>query len=463
MPDFFSAFAASAPGTTGGLTIAQKAGAVPRPGVLGMQHTSGSSLDNFTADTDAGFTLAELECGWDSAENGGQGDFSTGYLSGQAAIAAELKAAGYQVAVSAGIFNPPAWINTLPNWQYLDQEGNGSGTPNFAFNPEVRSAAASYISQLTSAMSSAGVDVDYYRVGISPSGETYLPATVPPTYPDSLPISTGTGSWWAFDALAQSAGGSGLPSGVGACPMIGWVPGNCSYSGGSVNPAMAASWWNWYQGAVNNAHRWEIAAHQAGGWNGCIMLVTPGRGLSPAVLDSRLANLLGPSTLGGTSTDFTANIAAYRPSLLSTEATPANTVLDISSVYNGDGGSVPTGYGGNTGDQNGANNCTGPGDAALPLTSSSVPCADPCYSNWSSVRWLAYLAKQNGLLILGESVGGNGGASQVAGCMNQAQQCGLYALMWAHDQSMAAGGSNATPAEVVAAFNAAWPASGPIA
>ena len=73
------------------------------------------------------------------------------------------------------------------------------------------------------------------------------------------------------------------------------------------------------------------------------------------------------------------------------------------------------------------------------------------------VRWLAYLARQNGLLTLGESVGGNGGASQVAGCMNQARRCGLYALMWAHDQSMAAGGSNATPAEVVAGFNAAWP------
>jgi len=169
----------------GGLTIAQKAAAVARPGVLGTHQTRDSTLVNFTANTNAGFTLAEIECGWDSAENGGQGDFSAGYLSGQAAIAAELKAAGYQVAVSAGIFNPPTWINTLPNWQYLDQEGNGSGTPNFAFNPAVRSAAAAYISQLTAAMSSAGVDVDYYRVGISPSGETYLPATVPPTYPDS--------------------------------------------------------------------------------------------------------------------------------------------------------------------------------------------------------------------------------------------------------------------------------------
>lgn len=452
----FTAFAQSGAGIASGLTIAQKAAAVPRPGVLGMAQTAGSTLLNFTADTNAGFTLAEIECGWGSAENGGQGNFSSGYLSGQASIAAELKAAGYQVAVSAGIFDPPTWINTLPNWQHIDQGGHGSGTPNFAFSPAVRSAAAAYITQLTSAMTAAGVDVDYYRMGISPSGETHLP--------DTLPITSGTGSWWAFDALAQAAGGTGLPPGVGANPLIGWTPGNSTYSGGSVNSTMAGNWWDWYMGAASNAHQWEIAAHQAGGWNGCIMLCTPGRGCSPAVLNSRIANLLGPSTLGGTSTDFTANIAAYWPTLLSTVADPANTVLDISSVFNADGGTVPSGFGGNTGDQTGVNNCTGPGDSALPLTATSGGCADPYHSQWSGVRWLAYLAGQNGLLTCGESVGDDGShtwglQSQVAGCMNQAQQCGLYALMWANDTTMNPGGGShpyATAANVVTGFNAVY-------
>jgi hypothetical protein len=430
----FTAFAGSGFGV-GAQTTAQKAAAVPRAGLLGIQTSGGTTIEHLAADTAAGMTLAELDLGWDSASTG-DNTFSSGYLSDAANVVGQLQSAGYQVAVSAGIFNYPSWLNGYANWQYVDQGSNGSGSPNFAFNPTVRSKAAAYISALQAAMASAGVTPDYYRVGVAPDGEMYLP--------DSLPITSGTGSWWAFDALAQASGGTGLPAGVGACPMRGWTPGQSTWEGSPVTVAMATSWWDWYMGAVNNAHQWEIAAHQATGWGGCLMLVIPGQGESPALLNNRLGNLLGPSTIFPT--DFEANIAAYWPSTIAACANPANTVVDISSVGDGSGNST----GG------GVNNASEAGDQSVPLTGGSGS-ADPYYSGWSSVRWIAYLAGQHGVLTLGESVGGDGTASNVAPVMTQARGCGLYALMWANDISMAAGGSNATPAEVVAGFKAAWP------
>jgi hypothetical protein len=460
---FFNAWTASAPGMASSLTIAQQGASVNRVGVLAAQTT------HFTPDNSAGFTIAEVECGWDSYEPT-FGSPSPSYLSGQAAIALEYQNAGWQVAVSAGIFNPPSWLASQygANWQMTDQYGGVSGTPNFTFNPAIRAAAASYISALQAAMITAGVDVTYYRVGIAPSGECYLPYPGNGS-PGTAPSSPSTaGSFWAFDSLAQAAAGAGLPSGIGACPLIDWEPGASSYGGGSVNSTMATSWWDWYMGAVNNAHQWEIAAHRAGAWNGCVMLVVPGQGLSPAVLANRQGNLLGPCTLaGGFDTDPNANQAAYWPSLLAAVPSASNTVLDISSVYDGSGGAVPSGFGGNTGDQTGVNNCTGPGDAALPLTSASDPCADPYYSNWSSVRWFAYLAAVNGgIKCLGENVGDTGSytnsqATQVAGVMEQAQACGLYALMWASEVTLETADTGtphgyATSAEVAAGFNTAY-------
>lgn len=447
----FTAFSASSRGV-GAQTIAQQAAAVPRAGVLGIGYI-GSSVTNLAADTAAGFTLAEVDLEWSSASTG-DNTFSSSYLSDAAMVVSTLKSAGYQVAVSAGIFNFPSWLSTYANWQYLDQLGNaGAGWANFVFNPTIRSKAAAYISALQSAMTAAGVVPDYYRVGLGEFGETYLPATLPiPVGSSSSPA----GSFWAFDALAQAAGGAGLPAGIGACPLIGWVPGHTTYSGGAVTSAMATNWWDWYMGAVNNAHQWEIAAHQANGWNGCIMIVTPGQGLSPAILANRLTTAnpgyLGPSTISPGNQQ--ANIAAYWPSMLAACANPANTVLDISSV--GDGSGTPAG--------GGVNNASEAGDQSAPLTGGSGS-ADPYYSGWSSVRWLAYLAGKQGVLTLGESVGDTGShtnalASQVTAVMTQARECGLYGLMWARDSTMNGSPGSppyATAANVGAGFRAAWP------
>jgi hypothetical protein len=205
------------------------------------------------------------------------------------------------------------------------------------------------------------------------------------------------------------------------------------------------------------------------------MLCCPGTGLAPHVLNDRLANLLGHSTLFPT--EAQTNIGTYWPTVLAGVPNPANTVLDISSVWDGSGGTVPSGTSNwpvMTGTETGVNNNSAPTDAAQPLNgSATVSCADPYYSSWSSARWLAYLAGVNGLVApLGESVGdgppdtrSNGLASQVSAIMTQAKNCGLYGIMFANDSSMnLTSGSGytsgspayATPANVASGFSAEY-------
>jgi hypothetical protein len=387
----------------------------PLPGILNAQAA------NFTADTTAGFRLAEIECGWDQGEPT-QGTFSASYLSNMAQLCLQYKNAGYRVAVSAGLHYPPAWVLGLANGQYLDQTSASSGTPNFAWNPAVRAAAAAYINQLVAAISSV-VAVDYYRVGLSPSGECYLP-------------NTSTHQWWAFDALAQG-NGTGLPAGIWACPLPGWIPGASTWTpaGGSAQPVtvpMATSWWNWYMNAIINAHNWEFSAFRAAGWTGLIMYCMPGLGAVPNVITSRLNQLLAPMT-GNTNDNQMEIGSAWHLQLAALNL--ANAVVNVSSVYDNSGSP--------------ANNASVSGDNATVLAA-----ADPWISHWSSTRWLAYLAAQHGLYTLGENVGSNV-AADVAGIMSQAQACGLYGLMWSYDAQMY-DGTHATATQVVNGFTAAY-------
>lgn len=414
------------------MTPAQLAAAETRLGVLNSQ--GGSSL---TTETAVGFSIAEIECGWGSATSSA-GVIDPEYISQQAALAAEYKAAGWQVAVSAGIFDYPTWLpSAVANWQNVDQGGTGSGSPNFVWNPAVRALAAEYISALTSAMAEQ-VEVDYYRIGLSPSGEAH--------FQDSLPISTGTGSWWAFDPIAQAQGPNvGLPEGIGPCPLPGWIPGATTWNNGSgtinVTIAMATEWWNWYQGAINNAHQWEMDAHKPNGYDGCFLICMPGWGESPQILENRLANLLGNSTIAPGW--YQANIGSYWPSVIDAIADPDRVIVNISSVYDGSGSSPVNNY------------------SASPSTdlSAQLMQADWRVSGWSSARWISYLAQRNGNYVMGESVGNttNGElASLVSAIMTQAQACGLYAILWANDLSLYTGGSNATPAQVATGFKTAF-------
>jgi hypothetical protein len=216
--------------------------------------------------------------------------------------------------------------------------------------------------------------------------------------------------------------------------MPAWSPGKSTWTGGTVTVALATQWWNWYIGAVINAHQWQIAAYRTAGWDGLFSLTMPGQGGGPLLVTTRLNALLGDVAADSYATLQTGSIWQLQVPAL---ANPAITVLDCSSVFDGSG--TP------------ANNVSGPGDVLTSLAN-----ADPAVSNWSATRWLAYLAAKSGIPICGESSAGNPLATEVAGTMAQAFGCGLYAIYWANDDTMASGGSNATPTQVVQGFNAAY-------
>ena len=178
-----------------------------------------------------------------------------------------------------------------------------------------------------------------------------------------------------------------------------------------------------------------MATITAAGYNGLFSLTCPGEGCSPTIVANRLGLILANST--DSSGDYTMNVGAAWYLSIPAVANPSNTVLDISSVYDGSGSP--------------ANNSSAPADVSYTLAQ-----ADPYVSGWSATRWLVWIANGVGLKVHGETPNATGTEANAAAIMTQAKGCGLYSLLWANDSDMNSGGSWATPAQVITAFNSAY-------
>lgn len=360
-------------------------------------------IAHISTDAAAGFTLVEIEIGWNGWEPS-NGSFDAGYKALALSTVQQYKAAGYQVIISAGLFSPAAWVLGLG--QYVDQFGASSGSPNWN-SSTVLAVAQTYLNDLVSTL---GTNVNAYRIGLSPSGEMGYP-------------STNTNQWWAFDTTAQAS-----------CPMPGWIPGTATYLGNAVTPTQATAWYQWYLGLLNTAHAWEVTAHRSAGWAGSVTYNINGVGFTPTLYDAAMNAILAQNVFWTP----VANIGVAWDKVISTLPL-SNAVVNCTSMYDGSG--VPL------------NNASASGDSSVSLAS-----ADPTVSHWSAARWIAYLARAAGFTsIICESVGNdpNQMASQVAGTMAQAFGCGVDAILWANDISMY-DGIHATPAQVAAGFNAAF-------
>ena len=184
-----------------------------------------------------------------------------------------------------------------------------------------------------------------------------------------------------------------------------------------------------------------MATITAAGYNGLFSLTCPGVGCSPTIVANRLGLILANST--DSSGDYTMNVGAAWYLSIPAVANPSNTVLDISSVYDGSGSP--------------ANNSSAPADVSYTLAQ-----ADPYVSHWSATRWLVWIANGVGLKVHGESLDATGTEANAAAIMTQAKGCGLYSLLWANDSDMNSGGSWATPAQVITAFNSAYSIPPPV-
>jgi hypothetical protein len=295
------------------------------------------------------------------------------------------------VAVDVGLQYPPSWALDLPYGQLVDQDGNASGTPDYEFSEAVQAAATTYISSVVSSLSG----VSYYRIGLSTSGEMLYPPA-----PDN--------QWWAFSPPAQGSA-SGLPPGVGVTPMPGWVPGTTTWDGQAVSQAMAQSWYDWYLGALTDAHTWEIDSFRQAGFQGLLQYVMPGTGALPDLYQERIAADLAPIS---DDSYYTLNTGAVWWDVLP-QLPLTGAVVDISSVGDGSGDPV--------------NNVCQASDSSVNYTSQPS-----VIQSWSATRWLTYLAGFYHLPVMGENPG-NTAPAQLPAIMSQVQSCHLTALQWAWD------------------------------
>ena len=374
--------------------------------VLGVLAANPSLL---ARDGAAGVRLATLNLSWELWEPGPAGEVSARYRSEMVATAEDYRKAGWSVAVDVGLQQPPRWVLDLPGGQLVDQNGAKSQTADFEFSSSVRAAAASYIHEVVKSLGG----VEYYRIGLSAYGEADY---------QNIPAN----AWWAFGPAQQAAGD--LPSGVGASPLPGWVPGDSIWKGKAVTRREATAWSSWYFGASVNAHAWEMATFRAAGFSGKLELVMPGIGTLPAAYKQRLSEDLAPNP--ALDPYSTMNIGAVWWKFLDELPSLANTVVDISSVYDQSG--TPRG------------NVCEPSDTSVAYT-------DPHISQWSDTRWLTYLADKHQLSVVGENPGDTP-ASDLPGIILLVHTCGLIALQWAWDDTLDRADGSATIYQVHSAF-----------
>lgn len=378
------------------------------PPVLGVLEADPAFLAH---DTRAGVRLAVLSLDWALWEPR-KGHFDTSYRARVVRTADRYRAAGWKVAVDLGLQQPPAWVLAQPGGRLVDQYGGRSSTADFEFSEAVRRGAARYISNVVHHM---GAVADY-RVGLSQSGEALYP-------------STATNQWWAFVPQAQGEA-RGLPEGVHATPLPGWVPGRSTWRGRPVTEDQVRRWYNWYFGALVNAHAWEIATYRKAGYRGQLELVMPGTGALPDLYQAVLAGDLAHNP--GDCCDLL-NAGAVWWKFLDELPDLRGTAVDVSSVYDSSGS--PRGNGCEAGDER-----------VQYRTSREI-------DSWSDTRWLTYLARRHGLPVMGENPGDTP-ARDLPGIMHLVRSCGLVSLQWAWDFQLHGGGSTADLAQLSAAFKA---------
>jgi hypothetical protein len=351
---------------------------------------------HLASDRAAGVTLAVRDLSWKKWEPT-RGQMNATYRSQEMATVKQFRAAGMTIVIDLGLNDAPAWATALADGQMRDQAGNLSSVPNFTFSNSVRTAADQYIHNVVNALGTVAA----YKIGYSATDEALFPT----------PIGNG---FWAYDKAAQGADAN-LPSGMSPSPMPGWVPTASTWNGQSVTNPQVANWYSWYTGSLARGLNWEMQQLQSAGHTGMFEVAWPGDGANPWVYQHRLT-----TKLAATSSDpyATMNAGAAYPELLDQMAPGQNVLIDISSV----------------GDHSGS-----PADNGCQTSDDSVDYqTDATVNNWSSTRWLSYLARRHDLGSIGESTGQND-VQDMTTAFASARSCNLIGLQWAFDYQLYGG------------------------
>jgi hypothetical protein len=368
-----------------GLTLPDvaQAGAGPLWGTLDTQTSTAATEDA------AGVTIAMFELDWASFEPQ-HGVVSASYVATMKSELAAYRAAGQRVTLGLGLQDPPAWVFSLPDSTYTDQDGNVSSKADFVFSQAVRTAAAAYFALVAAKLPMA----DFWAIRLTSGADSEM------LYP-------GGGTYWAFNNAALT--GTGLAAGMARNPDPRWKPGTAG-----LTAAQISKWVAWYVGGLDNVTDWQMTTLTGLGFTGYYQTVTPGSGTRPKTLTiTERANL---------SNDGTTGEGAVWNLYYAQIPVKTRVMAYVSSVADGSGG----------------NDSCRASDTALPLTSLAM-------NSWSATRWITRIANQNGLTVGGENPGygfpsrldsfytNTTSTGMMATALTQARSCHFTVFYWAHD------------------------------
>ena len=210
----------------------------------------------FPAMRAAGVTDLLMEISWAEAEPA-EGVFNDTYLRSVRAQTDGWRAAGFQVALNAGMMNAPQWLLDKPGGRFVDQYGDhytAYPVPNLVFGDSLRGYAQQYLNEVFSVMGTGWANV---RAGGGPSGEL--------SYPYLFNASGGVENlYWAYDQNA-----------AGEDPVPSWRPGSPSPNG------EAGTFLNWYLDRLASFQNWQVSALRSAGFTGPVTMLYPSYGMRP--------------------------------------------------------------------------------------------------------------------------------------------------------------------------------------
>ena len=357
--------------------------------------TLDTQVSRISADKQAGASVAMFDLDWASFEPT-QGQFNAAYISGMKSFLSSYRAAGMPVTLGLGLQDPPSWVFSLPDGNYVNESGATASEADFVFSEPVRQAAALYLQQVAAALPLS----EFWAVRLTSGGDEEM------LYP-------GGGSYWAFSQSALT--GTDLPPTMTANPFPNWRPGQSGLTQSQLD-----QWVNWYVGGLDDVTAWQMSTLSALGFTGYYQLVTPGSGTRPDAL------------------------AAEEQSNM-----PDNAVTGVGAVWDRYYGMLPdksrvVAYISSVADTSGNDDSCQTSDESIALTS-------PEMDSWSATRWIARVAAANGLLVGGENPGYGQPASldshyqdtsshgMMADAIRQATTCKFQVFYWAHDEDFTSG------------------------
>ena len=362
-----------------------------------------STTARLPSNTAAGIDLATVDVVWKRFEPV-EGRIDAAYVKELRDRLMQFRAAGADVVLSTGVQYPPEWLFAYPHSRFVNQYGDVYASPevgkkiaNMVFNQLLRDKQQNYLALL---FETFGTDFYGVRLGGGWYGELNYPEH---TYGGR------TNAYWGFDPVASGAA-PGLPSGMQANPVPGWLPGTPS-----ADHDLARRFADWYLGSLQNYHDWQIATVRQW-YPGNLLMMYPSWGVRPGQLDAAVA-----TDLSGT--------------------TPAER-----------NGEIPRGFD----FARYIRGITDPGVVVYTTWLNADASADsrPDMRYWSPVKYLANLAadRPRPLAVMGENTGRDS-VTDMTVSFEQARAYQLHAVVWAFESELY-GGVHASITDYAAAIRA---------